>query len=121
MLLEGEYSVDGGEFMPYDNEVPIDNHFHTITFKGRIPENILTYYEEISFSTKNLWYKWSIASGEVIMEHKYQTLDEMCEELFPVIFDETVLPKRVNKTDGEDFHCFGTPFLVFLGKSVCTE
>ena len=55
MLLEGEYSVDGGEFMPYDNEAPIDNHFHTITFKGRIPENILTYYEEISFSTKNLW------------------------------------------------------------------
>ena len=82
MLLEGEYSVDGGEFMPYDNEAPIDNHFHTITFKGRIPENILTYYEEISFSTKNLWYKWSTASGEVIMEHKYQTLDEMCEEYF---------------------------------------
>ena len=82
MLLEGEYSVDGGEFMPYDNEVPIDNHFHTITFKGRIPENIFKYYEEISFSTKNLWYKWSIASGEVIMEHKYQTLDEMCEEYF---------------------------------------
>jgi dipeptidyl-peptidase-3 len=26
----------------------------------------------------------------------------MCEELFPVIFDPEVLPKRVNKTDGED-------------------
>ncbi len=31
-----------------------------------------------------------------------ESIDEMCEELFPVIFDETVLPKRVNKTDGED-------------------
>ena len=31
-----------------------------------------------------------------------ESVDEMCEELFPVIFDETVLPKRVNKTDGED-------------------
>ena len=31
-----------------------------------------------------------------------QTVDEMCEELFPVIFDENVQPKRVNKTDGED-------------------
>ena len=31
-----------------------------------------------------------------------ESIDEMCEELFPVIFDETVLPKRVNKADGED-------------------
>lgn len=31
-----------------------------------------------------------------------ETLDEMCDELFPIIFDSTILPKRVNKTDGED-------------------
>jgi dipeptidyl-peptidase-3 len=31
-----------------------------------------------------------------------QTLDEMCGELFPVIFQPDVLPKRVNKADGED-------------------
>ena len=30
------------------------------------------------------------------------TVSQLCEELFPVIFDETVLPKRVNKADGED-------------------
>ena len=31
-----------------------------------------------------------------------ERVEEMCEELFPVIFDETVLPKRVNKADGVD-------------------
>ena len=31
-----------------------------------------------------------------------QTVDALCDELFPVIFDPTVLSKRVNKTDGED-------------------
>jgi dipeptidyl-peptidase-3 len=31
-----------------------------------------------------------------------QTVEELCDELFPVIFDPTVLPKRVNKADGED-------------------
>ena len=31
-----------------------------------------------------------------------QTVDELCDELFPVIFDPEVLPKRVNKADGED-------------------
>lgn len=31
-----------------------------------------------------------------------QTVDELCDELFPVIFRSDVLPKRVNKADGED-------------------
>ena len=31
-----------------------------------------------------------------------QTVDELADELCPVIFDPTLLPKRVNKTDGED-------------------
>ena len=30
------------------------------------------------------------------------TIDQMCDELFPVIFDESVMPKRVNQADGED-------------------
>ena len=31
-----------------------------------------------------------------------ETIDQMCDELFPVIFDESVMPKRVNQADGED-------------------
>ena len=31
-----------------------------------------------------------------------QTVDEFCNEVFPVIFDPAVLPKRVNKVDGQD-------------------
>ena len=31
-----------------------------------------------------------------------QTLDQLCDEVFPVIFDPTVMPKRVNQADGQD-------------------
>jgi len=31
-----------------------------------------------------------------------ETIKALCEELFPVIFDPAVAPKRVNKNDGED-------------------
>ncbi len=31
-----------------------------------------------------------------------ESMAQLCEELFPVIFDPDVLPKRVNKADGED-------------------
>jgi len=31
-----------------------------------------------------------------------QTVDQLCDEIFPVIFDPTIMPKRVNQADGED-------------------
>ena len=31
-----------------------------------------------------------------------ETVNELCDELCPVLFDPTILPKRVNKADGED-------------------
>ncbi|KAA6318344.1 hypothetical protein EZS27_031631, partial [termite gut metagenome] len=31
-----------------------------------------------------------------------QTAEQLCKDIFPVIFDTNVMPKRVNQTDGED-------------------
>lgn len=31
-----------------------------------------------------------------------QTVEQLCEVIFPVIFDPTVMPKRVNQADGQD-------------------
>ena len=31
-----------------------------------------------------------------------QTAEQLCAELFPVIFDPAIMPKRVNQADGED-------------------
>lgn len=31
-----------------------------------------------------------------------ETVDMLCEEVFPIIFDPEVMPKRVNQADGED-------------------
>ena len=31
-----------------------------------------------------------------------QTVEQLCEEVFPIIFDPTVMPKRVNQAAGED-------------------
>ena len=31
-----------------------------------------------------------------------QTVEQLCEEIFPVIFNLTIMPKRVNQADGED-------------------
>lgn len=31
-----------------------------------------------------------------------QTVEQLCDELFPIIFDAKIMPKRVNQADGED-------------------
>lgn len=31
-----------------------------------------------------------------------QTVDQLCDEIFPIIFDPAIMPKRVNQSDGED-------------------
>lgn len=33
---------------------------------------------------------------------KGQTVEQLCDEIFPVIFDSAIMPKRVNQADGED-------------------
>ena len=46
-----------------------------------------------------------------------ETISQMCDELFPIIFDETVMPKRVNKADGEDFRNSRTNIRIRLRRS----
>lgn len=41
-------------------------------------------------------------SSSCIPTEKDETVEEMCKKLFSVIFDPSVMPKRVNQTDGED-------------------
>ena len=50
------------------------------------------------------WLKQVICQIEVskLPLRSHETVDELIGELFPVIFDPNVLPKRVNKADGED-------------------
>ena len=42
-----------------------------------------------------------IDPGKFSLEEE-ESIDDLCRDLFPVIFDPLVLPKRVNQADGED-------------------
>lgn len=39
---------------------------------------------------------------EVLPLGEHESVESMCHQLFPVLFDAEVMPKRVNQTDGED-------------------
>ncbi len=51
-----------------------------------------------------MWFREAVKTvpAELLPLADGQTADALCDELVPVIFDPEVLPKRVNKADGED-------------------
>ena len=54
------------------------------------------------FTAEYLYQVLKEADARRLPLNEGETIQQMCDELFPVIFDETVWPKRVNKADGED-------------------
>ena len=54
------------------------------------------------FSSDYLWEQLQKVDVRRLPLSEGETLRQFRDEVFPVIFDETVLPKRVNKADGED-------------------
>ena len=48
VFLEGEYSVDGGEWKPTNGYDPINERFHKITFKGKMSDFTAIFSENIT-------------------------------------------------------------------------
>ena len=55
-----------------------------------------------TFSADYLRQALNIVDAARLPLNSGQTVEEMCQELFPVIFTPDILPKRVNKADGQD-------------------
>ena len=47
-LLEGSYSVDGGEWKEIRRDEAIDERFHSLELRGRFPNKLLIIFEEIN-------------------------------------------------------------------------
>ena len=65
-LLEGRYSVDGGEWKELNADQSIDDHFHKIEIRGKIIGKMLILYDDITLSTKDIWFELKTAEGEPI-------------------------------------------------------
>ncbi len=75
-FVEGSYSIDGGEWQTIDNEHTIEDHFHTITFKGNILPEALDADKLVTISSKNVWYTLKTPDGAVQLSHQPRTVDD---------------------------------------------
>ena len=71
MFLEGEYSVDGGEWKPIEKDRYITDHFNKIVFKGKMSKKLLMYFGSLTISSKNVWYTLKTTDGTVIKSYNF--------------------------------------------------
>ena len=69
VMLEGEYSIDGGEPQRIDNQKPIGEHFKRAVFRGRLIENIDA-FGLMSVSSKNVWYRLYDKTGKELCSYQ---------------------------------------------------
>lgn len=63
VMLDGVYSVDGGEGKPIDSTQSVKEHFHEITVKGKLDETAKA-FEVLAISSNDVWYTLKTADGE---------------------------------------------------------
>ena len=80
MFLDGEYSVDGGEWKPINEQELKSTQFDTILFKGKIKQ--IPYMDvlgEIAIFSQNVWYRLYKEDGEELAQnlpyYSQETLD----------------------------------------------
>ena len=116
VFLDGEYSVDGGEFKPIPQETKITDSFtDKVVFKGKLSVYI-TYYPNVTISSKNVWYSLKNSKGEAVYGYTYKSLAEIYEETFGkkydeknITSDEQVLIDVFNKLNGLSMRMPDTP------------
>ena len=107
VMLDGVYSIDGGEWKTIDSNQSVKEHFHEITVKGKLDETAKA-FEVLAISSNDVWYTLKTADGEYeitnrrtppdIPEEQYMPENRMAqtpgykvEQLDTMLFPEKVL------------------------------
>ena len=81
MFIDGEYSVDGGDWKPISDEYDVTDRFsNNIVFKGKLTA-ATDFFNTIGVSSKNVWYTVKNSKGEIVFEYNYYSPEEMRENL----------------------------------------
>ena len=122
MFLQGEYSVDDGEWKAINPDKPIDESFHKIVFRGTMTKKHLLYYEELSASTKNVWFTLRSEDGTDYLKHSYLPADESYTEDLIQTAEKTIpFALRMPDTPGYQTQVMFTSLAIDEGITENTE
>ena len=90
--------------IPHDTEqfLALENYLKRVWFSNGIYHHYGCEKFQPAFTADYLRTVLNQVDARRLPLRSGETVTQMCDELFPVIFDADVWPKRVNKADGED-------------------
>lgn len=77
--IEGEYSIDGGEWKSFDNKAAINETFKKAVFRGKLADEAY-YLSNITISAKNVWYTLKRKDGSIISSHEFISAESQYEQ-----------------------------------------
>ena len=116
-LLNGSYSVDGGEWKKTKSNVSIDERFHTLEMRGRIPEKLLFISDEINLSTKDVWFELSTIDGKQLCSYTFEEMKASYEHMR----EGHPYALKLPETPGYNVTTINTQFLTASGVTGETE
>ena len=81
-LVEGEYSVDGGEWKEFYGSESINERFQRIEIRWRAQPQDLIVFSNLNISAKNVWYNLSREDGFLILERKYESREMLRDKAY---------------------------------------
>ena len=81
-LVEGEYSVDGGEWKEFYGSESINERFQRIEIRWRVQPQDLIVFSNLNISAKNVWYNLSREDGFLILERKYESREMLRDKAY---------------------------------------
>ncbi|MEG1546998.1 MAG: dihydrofolate reductase, partial [Bacteroides sp.] len=100
-MLEAVYTNYQGDKQD-SNFVNMETYLKRVWFSNGIHHHYGSEKFIPAFSSEFLKKAINSIDATKLPLEKGQTIEQLCTEIFPVIFDPTILPKRVNQADGED-------------------
>ena len=79
VMLEGQYSIDGGEWKYCDGADPIKEHFKKAEFKGKFVD-LVEYYHDMYITSKNVWFTIKYSDGEEFYSNRRDDLSSFISE-----------------------------------------
>ena len=116
-LLEGRYSVDGGEWKEVRRNSAIDERFHTLELRGSFSRKLLNIYDEISLSTKDVWFELKTSDGTSLASYTFEEMKSAYEHMR----EGTPYALALPETPGYKVTTLTTQFLTATGVTGETE
>ena len=83
-MVDGEYSVDDGEWKPFVGTKYVKESFRKVVIRWKVRALDMIMYDALNISAKNVWFRLSTVDGKTLLERTYKDKKTLMDEAYKV-------------------------------------